>query len=101
MSEEDNKLLLNQYFATDDLTPKTEESDVVDDASIKMGSLKLDDNVSETKSEPEVCRIFAETPPQPKDPTAAFFDLIGTNSGASGGIISDLGISTDVRSMGM
>lgn len=101
---EDSKLLLNQYFSSSDETNEiTQQTDAVDDiieASNKIGSLKLDDSTSSARNEPEVCRIFAETPPQPKDPTAAFFDLIGNTSTASSssGIITDFGIPpADVR----
>lgn len=102
---EDNKLLLNQYFSSEDLnqTTGTEEvdhttGDIVE-ASKQLSKLKLNDDASHSKSEPEVCRIFAETPPQPKDPTAAFFDLIGnsTSSEMNSGIMSSLGMSSDVR----
>lgn len=98
---EDSKLLLNQYFSSNDETnDSTKHTDVLDDiaeASNRIGSLKLEDSVNSTKNEPEVCRIFAETPPQPKDPTAAFFDLIGNASTASSssGIITDFGIPSE------
>lgn len=100
MSEE-NKLLLNQYFSSEDESNQNVqrfESDVVD-VGKQVASLKLDDEVQTSKDEPQVCRIFAETPPQPKDPTAAFFDLIGStsSSSASGATITDFGMSsTDV-----
>lgn len=99
MSEE-NKLLLNQYFSSDDESNQNvhrSQGDVVDVAK-QVASLSLDDEV---KDEPQVCRIFAETPPQPKDPTAAFFDLIGSTSSTStsGATITDFGMSsTDVSS---
>lgn len=101
---DDTKLLLNQYFSSNEETSQiTQQADTVDDiseTSNKISSLKLDDSSKNTKNEPEVCRIFAETPPQPKDPTAAFFDLIGSTSTASSssGIITDFGIpSGDVH----
>ncbi|VEN49981.1 unnamed protein product [Callosobruchus maculatus] len=64
------------------------------DATAKVGSLKIEDNNSTSaKNEPEVCRIFSETAIQPKDSTAAFFDLIGGKRTAdSNDIISDLGL---------
>nr|CAH7769502.1 unnamed protein product [Callosobruchus chinensis] len=64
------------------------------DATAKVGSLKIEDNDSTAaKNEPEVCRIFSETAIQPKDSTAAFFDLIGSNGATdNNGIISDLGL---------
>lgn len=93
---EDTTPSLSQYFGSTDI--KQDQLDFTQEitaASNKICDLKLEDNQkSANKNEPEVCRIFAETPPQPKDPTAAFFDLIG-NSHTTGanGIISDLGIS--------
>lgn len=100
MSEE-NKLLLNQYFAEDESNQNVQrsQSDIVD-VTKQVASIKLDDEIKISKDEPQVCRIFAETPPQPKDPTAAFFDLIGSSSSTStsGATLTDFGMSsTDVR----
>lgn len=87
---------LSQYFGAKNEN-KSDFSRDLTEASNKIGSLQLVDN---NKNEPEVCRIFSETPPQQKDPTAAFFDLIGNPAINSnpGGIVSDLGLSgVDVR----
>lgn len=87
---------LSQYFGTD------KESDIdaakdLENVSDKINNIRLDDK-EETKNEPEICRIFMETPPQPKDPTAAFFDLIGNPATATAGIVTELGLSNaDVR----
>lgn len=97
---EDRGLLLNQYFSED--SGKTPVKEVVAEASVRMGSLNLDDDdKSSSKTEPEVCRIFSATMAQPKDPTAAFFDLIGGPTANTGGVMSNFGMasqpSTDVR----
>lgn len=99
MSEE-NKSLLNQYFTEEESTQNVQQSqgDIID-MTKQVASIKLDDEIKASKDEPQVCRIFAETPPQPKDPTAAFFDLIGSTSSAStsAATITDFGMSsTDV-----
>lgn len=96
MSEE-NKLLLNQYFSEDENAQQSQD-DIID-VTKQVASIKLNDETKASKDEPQVCRIFAETPPQPKDPTAAFFDLIGSTSSTStsGATLTDFGMSsTDV-----
>lgn len=90
---------LTHYFGTSD-----HEKDQIDftkeltETTDKISSIRLgqDDNSKPKKKEPEVCRIFAEAPVEPKDPTAAFFDLIGNDrsKAGSGGIMSDLGLPT-------
>lgn len=67
---------LSQYFGTleQKTAPVTEE---ISDTINQIHSLHLEGN------EPEVCRLFAETPAQPKDPTAVFFDLISNTGGIS------------------
>lgn len=102
MSEE-NKSLLNQYFTEEEPTQNVQQShgDIID-MTKQVASIKLDDEIRASKDEPQVCRIFAETPPQPKDPTAAFFDLIGSSSSTStsGATITDFGMSsTDVSEL--
>ncbi|KAG5894701.1 hypothetical protein JTB14_034749 [Gonioctena quinquepunctata] len=84
---------LSQYFATNE-KDQTDFSQVLTETTGQINSLKIDDNHKSTiKNEPEVCRIFSEPAPQPRDPTAAFFDLIGNNSKTgSNGIISELGL---------
>ncbi|EFA06807.1 trafficking protein particle complex subunit 12 [Tribolium castaneum] len=88
---------LSQYFGekTDDKVKTIDLSEELNEASTKITDLKLDDNLpSAKKNEPEVCRIFAETPPQAKDQTTSFFDLIGNNhSVTSNGLISNLDIT--------
>lgn len=86
---------LSQYFGSKNENKSDFFKDIVE-ASNKIGSLQLVDNKKNNKNEPEVCRIFSETPPQQKDPTAAFFDLIGNPAINSnpGGIVSDLGLSS-------
>ncbi|KAJ8963409.1 hypothetical protein NQ318_018889 [Aromia moschata] len=89
---------LSQYFGSpDDKRDQLDFAQELSDASSRIGGLKLDDNQrGADQNEPEVCRMFAESPPQPKDPTAAFFDLIGNSHvSAASGIISDLGISSN------
>ncbi|KAJ8978599.1 hypothetical protein NQ317_006887 [Molorchus minor] len=89
---------LSQYFGeSDNKQDQLDFTQEITEASSRINNLKLDDNqLNSNKDEPEVCRIFAESPPQPKDPTAAFFDLIGNNkTTGTNGIISDLGISTN------
>lgn len=101
MSEE-NKSLLNQYFSSEDDGNQNSlrGQDDITDMSKQVASIRLDDEIKCNKDEPQVCRIFAETPPQPKDPTAAFFDLIGSSSSTtstSGATLTDFGMSsTDV-----
>lgn len=84
---------LNQYFG-----PKQSKltshaavdlADEVEEATNKVEDLHLQEG---KKNEPEVCRLFTENPTHPKDPTAAFFDLIGNSSsaGAVGSISTDL-----------
>ncbi|XP_074037480.1 trafficking protein particle complex subunit 12 isoform X2 [Leptinotarsa decemlineata] len=89
---------LSQYFATNETKKdQTDFAKVLTETAGQINSLKIDDNhKSDTKNEPEVCKIFSEPAPQPRDPTAAFFDLIGnsSNTGANG-IISDLGLSSN------
>ncbi|KAL3288450.1 hypothetical protein HHI36_002895 [Cryptolaemus montrouzieri] len=90
---------LSQYFVQSDKT-KSEKSDIsleLSDASNKLDILKLEDNQpsSQNKNEPIVCRLFSENAQQPKDPTAAFFDLIGSSHSTNrNGVISELGLST-------
>ncbi|XP_044263196.1 trafficking protein particle complex subunit 12 [Tribolium madens] len=88
---------LSQYFGekTDDKVKTIDLSEELNEASTKITDLKLvDDNLpSAQKNEPEVCRIFAETPPQAKDQTTSFFDLIGNNHSVSNGLISNLDIT--------
>lgn len=99
---------LSQYFGTDN----NDGDDDVDDSSVKgakdlqnltnkVNNINIDsDNKRDAKNEPEVCRIFTETPIQPKDPTAAFFDLIGNpaNNIATSGIVTDFTLpNIDVR----
>ena len=90
---------LSQYFGekTDDKIKTIDFSQELSEASTKINDLKLDDNLtSANKNEPEVCRIFAETPPQAKDQTTSFFDLIGNNhTGNSTGLISELEITSN------
>lgn len=101
MSEE-NKSLLNQYFTSEDESNQNPQGDIVDVAK-QVASLRLDEGSESGQDEPQVCRIFAETPPQPKDPTAAFFDLIGStssNASTSAATITDFAMSsTDVSSI--
>lgn len=82
---------LSQYFGP----VGTDSADFcreLNDASSKINDLKLEEKPSvANKNEPEVCRIFAETPPQPRDQTTSFFDVIGNNHNVtSSGLISDL-----------
>ncbi|XP_022913760.2 trafficking protein particle complex subunit 12 isoform X2 [Onthophagus taurus] len=75
-----NPSQLSQYFSSG----KSSEAQVtytneLNEAITSIGSLQLGRN-EQSSSEPEVCRIFSETLPQPKDPSAAFFDLIGNPS---------------------
>lgn len=85
---------LSQYFGSDEASDQadfgTEETLLIDN--------KSDDNPKiVSKNEPEVCRLFASTSSQPKDPTAAFFDIISNNptkSGQTAEFISDLGMNS-------
>lgn len=86
---------LSQYFGSSDSSQVF--SNQLNDASNEIQNLKIDDNQSSTTSlkKPDLFKLFSE-PAQPKDPTASFFDLIGSNqmSTSSNGIMSDLGLST-------
>ncbi|KAF2883543.1 hypothetical protein ILUMI_22607 [Ignelater luminosus] len=76
---------LSQYFGTttEQKSKSAEDfSNVLSETTSKINNLQLEDNL---KNEPEVCRLFAETPVQPKDPTAMFFDLIGNSGSVSAG----------------
>lgn len=90
---------LSQYFGPVGID-NTDFCQEVNEASSKIKDLKLDDKeAASSKNEPEVCRIFAETLPQPRDQTTSFFDVIGNNHNVtSNGLISDLDLpqSTDV-----
>lgn len=96
---------LSQYFGTDnngdDENDNEKGAKDLQDLTNKVNKIDIDgDNKRDAKNEPEVCRLFTETPTQPKDPTAAFFDLIGNpaNSIAASGIVTDFSLpSTDVR----
>lgn len=87
---------LSQYFTVDNRNKTDVQvsfTNEITEATKKLGNLQLE-NVS--KSEPEVCRLFAETAPQVKDPTAAFFDLIGNSSKTNEETMPDLGLPADV-----
>ncbi|KAK4884966.1 hypothetical protein RN001_001237 [Aquatica leii] len=70
---------LSQYFGKPEQKSKsTVEEDItnaVTETTNQIHDIQPEDN------EPEVCRLFAETPVQPKDPTAVFFDLISNSGG--------------------
>ncbi|XP_018335736.1 trafficking protein particle complex subunit 12 [Agrilus planipennis] len=85
---------LSKYFGTPETTNKTGNQDFsnVEETTEKLNSFHIKDN---SKIEPVVCRIFSETSNEPKDPTAAFFDLIGNGSSTDSGISSNLGISSE------
>ncbi|ERL92356.1 trafficking protein particle complex subunit 12 [Dendroctonus ponderosae] len=88
---------LTQYFgATDHEKEQMDFSKVLTDTTDKINSVRLGQEERPT-NEPEVCRIFAEIPAEPKDPTANFFDLIGNDKGKvnSAGIISALDLPTN------
>lgn len=87
---------LTQYFGTTDHEKEQMDfSKVLTDTTDKISSIRLGPE-EKPANEPEVCRIFAEIPAEPKDPTANFFDLIGNDKGKanSAGIISDLDLPT-------
>ncbi|KAF5275093.1 hypothetical protein FQA39_LY07030 [Lamprigera yunnana] len=68
---------LSQYFCEPDEKSKVapeEDISIVSETTKQLQGLQLEN------TEPEVCRLFAETPVQPKDHTAVFFDLI-SNTG--------------------
>lgn len=88
---------LSQYFGTDDGDVDAKDLQEVSD---KINNINLNEN-KDVKNEPEVCRMFTETPTQPKDPTAAFFDLIGnpTSNLNNSGIVNDFNLpNTEVVS---
>ncbi|CAG9864286.1 unnamed protein product [Phyllotreta striolata] len=91
MSEEATPSL-SQYFGSN--APKEDQFDLTQ----QLNNLTVDDNqTASNKIEPEVCRIFSETPPgvQSKYTTEAFFDLIGTNARSTvepNDIISTIGL---------
>ncbi|XP_072376597.1 trafficking protein particle complex subunit 12 [Diabrotica undecimpunctata] len=89
---------LSQYFgATGNKEDQIDFSQELIDTTGQISNLNIEDNQKTTnKNEPEVCRIFSETPMQSKDPTEAFFDLIGNTSQMTGAnkVISDLGLPT-------
>lgn len=83
---------LSQYFGSTDSSQGF--SNQLNDASNKIQQLKLDDNQQSVppKKDSDLSKLFTEAP-QPKDPTASFFDLIGNNQmhTSSNGIMSELG----------
>ncbi|CAH1107199.1 unnamed protein product [Psylliodes chrysocephalus] len=89
---------LSQYFGSNENIEDTIDfSQQLNEAAGQINNLKIEDNLSINKSEPEVCRIFSDTPPiQTKYSTEAFFDLIGNSVQNSGTkeIISNLGLSS-------
>lgn len=89
---------LTHYFGTSDNDKEQPDfSRQLTEATDLISSITLDEDDSSKpkKKEPEVCRIFSERPVEPKDPTAAFFDLIGNDrSKVEGGLISELGLPT-------
>lgn len=87
---------LSQYFAVDNRNKSDVQvsfTNEITEATKKLGNLQLE---SVSKSEPEVCRLFVETAPAAKNPTAAFFDLIGNPSKNNDETIPDLGLPADV-----
>ncbi|CAG9821275.1 unnamed protein product [Phaedon cochleariae] len=89
---------LSQYFGSNENSEdRTDFSKEVTEATAEIINLKLADGKKIiAKNEPEVCRLFSEPTPQARDPTAAFFDLIGSNQNTgTNGIISDLGLPTN------
>ncbi|CAH0550758.1 unnamed protein product [Brassicogethes aeneus] len=89
-----NKPSLSQYFGAEE---NINLDNGINDTSNKIKDIQLNDEPNAVdKQEPEVCRLFSESLPQPKDPTAAFFDLIGnSHTTGSNGLISDLGITSN------
>ncbi|XP_076260001.1 trafficking protein particle complex subunit 12 [Rhynchophorus ferrugineus] len=88
---------LTQYFGSDDEKTQSDAANEILETAKQMESLKLErDEVVNEKKEPAVCRIFAETPVEPKDPTAAFFDLLGNDNlkTTGGGVITPLGLAS-------
>lgn len=89
---------LMQYFGSDDNEKmRGEVATEISETAKQMESLKLErDEVINEKKEPAVCRIFAETPVEPKDPTAAFFDLLGNDNlkTVASGVIAPLGLTS-------
>ncbi|XP_056631010.1 trafficking protein particle complex subunit 12 [Diorhabda sublineata] len=86
---------LSQYFgATGNKEDQIDFSqDLIEAKSQISTHSNVEDNKKSNKIEPEVCRIFSETPSQSKDPTEAFFDLIGSSNHITHNkVISDLGL---------
>lgn len=87
---------LSQYFGSPEFSQ--DFSSQLNDASNKIQQLKIDDNQQSVppKKDSELSKLFTEAP-QPKDPAASFFDLIGNNqiTTATNGIMSDLGFSSN------
>lgn len=85
---------LSQYFGSSESSQAF--SNQLNEATNEFQNLKINDNHpnATSKKESELSKLFTEAP-QPKDPTASFFDLIGSNeiSTVPNGIISDLGLS--------
>lgn len=95
MSKTNSQPTLSQYFGGEDQEKTDDDVPLVTE---KMSNVQIMDGLDEetrklSKSEPEVCRMFTAALPQPRDPSAAFFDLIGSPT-TSGGT-SDAGIVTD------
>lgn len=84
MSESETPVL-SQYF-----------SDSENKAIVDQEGNQVANNIN-SKEEPNVCRLFSKTPSVLKDPTAAFFDSIGTSASANTGIINDLGLSNAIE----
>ncbi|XP_065166950.1 trafficking protein particle complex subunit 12 [Atheta coriaria] len=91
MSE--NTPSLSAYFG--DTTDSKADNDFSSQLVEKISVLDIDEPKATSQSEPNVCRLFAKTPQQLKDPAASFFDLIGTSTSspnAPTGMLTDLGL---------
>ncbi|KAL1513741.1 hypothetical protein ABEB36_003111 [Hypothenemus hampei] len=95
---EDKQPSLAQYFGnseTDILnTEDFPQNRTLIETVHKISNLSLSESSDNLKldQQPQICTFFTETPVEPKDPTASFFDLIGSKSRyTSSNITSELG----------
>lgn len=87
---------LNQYFGSSESSQFFSNETHKTFNQIQNFKINEDQLSAISKKESQLSKLFMEAP-VPKDPTASFFDLIGTNqmNTVPNGIISDLGISAN------
>lgn len=81
---------LSQYFNTN----TEDENNQIESSESEIDNILVNLKLTDHKNEPQVCRLFSDDETtKPKDPTAAFFDIISPSpSTGEGGLITDLGM---------